>query len=956
MLDFIYTLLIAPLEYWMHAALVWGYSHTANWGWAIVVMSLAVNTVILPIYIKAEKWQEDERALRKSFEAKEQMIKRTFKGQERFAMITTLHRQAGYSPLLALRSSIGFFLQIPFFFAAYHFLSHFEPLEGISFLGLHNLSEPDAAISFGAVTLNVMPLIMTAINLASALIYTHNLTRRDKWQLYGMAAVFLVLLYDAASGLVLYWTCNNIYSFAKNVVYQELGRIQPLAARLWNALKNRRRRFPDEIFGKSPLALLPLLLWAAGAALALLSSNQVSMISEILKARLSFASDLLFLTSIAAALLLALKMRLYRHHLIIFLVSIAVAYYGFKVWGKWYFLGDNRRAFAVTGGVLFLIPALGVFNASWNLGHYLFAKAHSERSSKPAGTLLVPAGIWLSVLLAAYLPVQAYCTAPELFSSASIVLAKSLMWTALLGAAIWIFGFVATEAGAKNFAGYLLGAVATVLTIYAFLLPLNVGTIDAFLVARPEALFRDLNLVVDIAVVALALFLFALIVKKGGTRWLKSIFVLCTLGALINGTHLLWQTRGQWKGTVENTEQAKTENQLPDYNDRLFGFSRTGKNIVVVLLDSFTGTHVNEILKLAPELRNELSGFTWYVDNISSGGSTNTGIAALICGSACTPAALNAAGDAPLAEKINARYGALVERLGKDWDVSLYERNWLEPIRLERHTDHDVLAIRNLSETYVSRYITEHNIEIGRGDADNFLLAVSVFSSVPWSSKNLIYKNGRWFEQLLADRQSTLVMRALRDWSLMEQLPELSNTRATKANTFKFIDTELTHSPWFMDPDACRIVKNPKGGVNDAGQPLSHLATEICALKSLSKWFAWMRASGVWDNTTVVIAGDHSASDDPVFENRFKEIAADIPSRANALLLIKHGKSEAPLVVDTTTSMSPPAAASIWTGETVDTAVRHHFTGKPQGSHYLVDHQWEVHGPLWEPSAWRKIE
>ena len=39
MLDFIYTLLIAPLEYWMHAALVWGYSHTEAWGPAIVVMS-----------------------------------------------------------------------------------------------------------------------------------------------------------------------------------------------------------------------------------------------------------------------------------------------------------------------------------------------------------------------------------------------------------------------------------------------------------------------------------------------------------------------------------------------------------------------------------------------------------------------------------------------------------------------------------------------------------------------------------------------------------------------------------------------------------------------------------------------------------------------------------------------------------------------------------------------------
>lgn len=240
MLDFIYTLLIAPLEYWMHAALVWGYSHTEAWGPAIVVMSLAVNIVILPIYIKAEKWQEGERALRKSFEDKEAMIKRTFKGQERFAMISTMHRQAGYSPFLSLRSSLGFFLQIPFFFAAYHFLSHFEPLAGVSFLGIADLSKPDAMIRLGAFSVNVLPILMTVINLASALVYTHNMTRRDKMQLYGMAAVFLVLLYDAASGLVLYWTCNNIFSLGKNIVYSLLERVQnlrrqslPLYAAAW---------------------------------------------------------------------------------------------------------------------------------------------------------------------------------------------------------------------------------------------------------------------------------------------------------------------------------------------------------------------------------------------------------------------------------------------------------------------------------------------------------------------------------------------------------------------------------------------------------------------------------------------------------------------------------------------------------------------------------------------------
>ena len=223
MLDLLYTLFIAPIEFWMEKTLQWGFDHTQSWGWAIIIMSIVVNTVILPIYLKAEHWQEEERSIRKSFEEDEAMIKRTFKGQERFAMITTMHRQAGYSPLLTLRSSIGFFLQIPFFFAAYHFLSHFEPLQGISFLVLPDLSKPDELFSIGGFAINFMPILMTVINIASALIYTKNLSKRDKYQLYGVAALFLVLLYNAASGLVLYWTFNNIYSLAKNVILQNIG-------------------------------------------------------------------------------------------------------------------------------------------------------------------------------------------------------------------------------------------------------------------------------------------------------------------------------------------------------------------------------------------------------------------------------------------------------------------------------------------------------------------------------------------------------------------------------------------------------------------------------------------------------------------------------------------------------------------------------------------------------------
>ncbi len=973
MLDFIYTLLIAPLEYWMHAALVWGYAHTQDWGWAIVVMSLAVNTVILPIYIKAESWQEHERALRKSFEAKQDMIKRTFKGQERFAMISTLYRQAGYSPLLALRSSIGFFLQIPFFFAAYHFLSHFPELQGVSFMGLRDLASPDAAISLGGFSINVMPLVMTAINLASALIYTHNLTRRDKLQLYGMAAVFLVLLYDAASGLVLYWTCNNIYSLAKNIVYQELGRMRraaallkprarAAAASLANLAARAKPKAPGKAVqaredGSSSRALvstLPLVLWGAGAAAALISSNQVFFIDEAVKTSISLVSDIAYILGIAAALAAAVKLRLWRNHAVVTLLALVIACYGLLTWGKWFFLGEHRRLFSLSAGILFLIPALGVMNAGVDLKRYLFPTVKSARSRKPPSTLLVPAGIWLCVLLAAYLPVQAYTTAPEVFSPAAVVLAKSLMWTAMTGACVWVFGALAQALGAANFAGYLLGAIASVLTVYAFLLPLDVGTIDAFQIEKPEGLFRDANLAVDLAVVTAALALFALAVKKGGARLIKTLFIVCTAGALANGTVLLWNSRGQWKNPEAGSSGSAVE--LPDYTERLFGFSKTGENIVVVMLDSFTGTHAGEILKYAPDLKEALDGFTWYVDNVSAGGSTVTGLPALICGRGCTPAALNAAGDEPLAEKINARYGALANRLGGAWDISLYERNWLEPMRIARHTDQDVLAVRFLSDAFLDRYVAREGITIGRGDSDNFLLAVSVFSAVPWSSKNLVYKNGRWFEAFMGDKKTIVVTRALRDWSLFEQLPEVSNARAQKS-TFKFIDTELTHSPWFMELGSCKIVADPKRTVTAEGLPEPHLATEICSLRALGKWFDWMRREGVWDNTTVVLAADHSAGDDPRFTRIFEGSEMTAPSRANSLMLIKPKGAAGTLVVDPSTPMSPARAAGLWTGETfADDDVREHFTGNPQGSHYIERGRWQVTGPMNAVGSWKMLD
>jgi YidC/Oxa1 family membrane protein insertase len=190
-------------------------------GPAVIFLSVAVNTFSLPVYLIADRWQKEERNLQKRMKKKIADIRAVFKGDERQMILNTYNRQMGYSPVFVLKASIGLLLQIPFFIAAYQFLSRTGMLSGVSFLFLKNLGMPDGLLRItlpraGAIAVNIMPVLMTAVNLGSSLIYARDMEKRERIQLFAMALVFLVLLYNSPSGLVLYWTMNNVYSLVKN--------------------------------------------------------------------------------------------------------------------------------------------------------------------------------------------------------------------------------------------------------------------------------------------------------------------------------------------------------------------------------------------------------------------------------------------------------------------------------------------------------------------------------------------------------------------------------------------------------------------------------------------------------------------------------------------------------------------------------------------------------------------
>ena len=215
----LYTVLIKPLEMIFELIFAVSYDIIPNPAVNIVIMSLAFNLLVLPLYRRADVIQQQTRKRTEELTPMIDHIKKHFKGDERILILQAFYRVENYSPLSSLKGMISLVLQIPFFIAAYQFLSQLTLLQGQGIGPVKDLSQPDGILTIGAVTINLLPVLMTVINIISSEVYTKG-QFKDKIVLYITALVFLVLLYNSPSGLVFYWTLNNVFSLVKNIIYK----------------------------------------------------------------------------------------------------------------------------------------------------------------------------------------------------------------------------------------------------------------------------------------------------------------------------------------------------------------------------------------------------------------------------------------------------------------------------------------------------------------------------------------------------------------------------------------------------------------------------------------------------------------------------------------------------------------------------------------------------------------
>ena len=192
------------------------YGITNSYGWAIILLSLTTQILMLPLFWIADKIQALEKARKDRMQPALDAIKNVQNKQEKYFYTREIYRKHNYSPFYSLTGLIGLLIQIPFFLAAYYLLLDYAPVEGVSFGPIRDLSEPDGLILLGALAINVLPFLMTFVNLIASYFYTKGKDKSEKVQLVVIALIFLVLLYNLSAALVLFWTMNNVFAIGKN--------------------------------------------------------------------------------------------------------------------------------------------------------------------------------------------------------------------------------------------------------------------------------------------------------------------------------------------------------------------------------------------------------------------------------------------------------------------------------------------------------------------------------------------------------------------------------------------------------------------------------------------------------------------------------------------------------------------------------------------------------------------
>ncbi|RKM59545.1 membrane protein insertase YidC [Butyrivibrio sp. XB500-5] len=869
LLQLLHTIILGPLELLFDVVYAIALKITDNPGLSLIFLSLTINLLVLPLYRRADTMQEEEREQSLKLKPGVDHIRKVFKGDERFMILQTFYRQNNYKPYYALKGSLSLLLEIPFFIAAYHYLSNLNLLNGASFGPISDLGAPDNLITIGSISLHLLPILMTAINIVSGIIYTKGMPLKSKIQLYGMALIFLILLYESPAGLVFYWTLNNLFSLVKNIFY----------------------KIPNP--------------------------------KKVIK-------------------------------IICSITGIAVLVAGFI-----YFTGIRRKALSLILALALQFPLIKnrIIKESKDSSNN-----DKHISSDTSNVIFYASCILLTVLVGVLIPTALIGTSTAEFvemsdfhSPLKYVLRSALMAVGTFMVWFVVFYKLSSDKAKKIFSLGSVIAVFCAITEYMFF-GKGYGNISSSLRYDVPIEISAKDYIFNLLILCLVTGAVYFIWKKGKGESLKAI---CIIGCLaITAMSLINVVKIKSDSDKLKVLAAQKSQDTPE-----FTLSRTGKNVVVLMMDRAIGALVPYLMEEKPELKEQFAGVTFYPNAFSFGLCTNVGVPPIYGGYEYMPYEINARADESLKDKHNEALKVMpVMFMNAGYKVTV-----CDPPYANYEWDSDISIFDEYPE--INAYITtdafgdneEARIAQKEQTLNRNLFCYSIFKISPVFLHKEAYNEGIYnfadYRSLNEDNDwnfyysptdiytcSGVHDNFISSYTALENLSFMTKITDSEENTYLSLANGATHDVTMLqEPEfepaneidnteyekehAVRTAPGMKDLRLTTIDQVTHYQSNMAVLIQLGKWFDFLRENGVWDNTKIIITADHGRNIglDTLTGDGTSSVGLD-PMNANPLFMIKDfGSNE--FTIDNTFMTNADVPSEAFKG-IIDNPVNP-FTGNP---------------------------
>lgn len=875
MTNLLFNLTIAPLQLIYEILYEGLHALTHNYGWALILLSFVTTLITVPLGKAVSNHIKKERLVESILEPQIKKIKASSTGAVQSKRIRNLYQRYAYNPLYSIRLAFGVLIQLPFLIGAYWMIAEHPSLSGVSFGPITDLSQPDRLLG----SVNLLPLIMTAANLGVVVI-SSQMPKRDRMQAVVIAILFLVLLYSAPSALLVYWTTNNILLLLRSVLQKKKVSLKnPLV----NFNLNSGWRWGIFAYVIAVVATVTTIPYFG------FSDHRI----QIIKACTDTIFTILLLGLLTTQMSFSCKTNTFKNAVCICVALFLII----RCFGFW-ILGLDR--YKLTTQFIVLIPILVIFlKITYIKESFSVLNITKSKLTNELEGLFWPATVFLFVLIGIYLPVQIYSSDPLAFDTATSKIIEQLLLTfeagIILSVLIWLA--IRNNKTCTELTALVLSVLAVTALIYTFIVSPDYGVLSSFVLSEPENLYLKNNKYWDIVTIALTLTTLFFVLFLNKTK-LLSWMLLSLSFVLVSVSSYSVLTMS----TIDESEQHLGNNPtIPGNIQDFLTFSENKKNIVVIMLDMFTGGNIREILEAHPDLRKDFSGFTWYEDSMSGGSFTIFGKPGILGGEEITPVNLNKDKSVTLEEKINFGWAKFLNVLQKEnFDISVYDHTWLKPNLLQSKLIEpaNLINTRLMWNELPSLWAKKHHLTLNSSTSPvGTLYAISLFRVVPLSMKKRIYQKGAWANTV--DTNQNNLNWALDNLSQLDALNSLSTSKITDKNTFKFMINEITHVPWSLNsqckPSTIGYWDTNKNRGKDGTYP-SHVHVEYCALKNISLFIKWLKNNNIYDNTMLFIVSDHGRGDSSKLYRLWNK---PYPIHLHSLLMVKPFNQNKDLQIDT---------------------------------------------------------